>query len=374
MSLNKRDWKEFKLEKLFTIRRGDRIVKDEDYFDTPPAPDYKYRVITASATNNSVDGVYNQTNCLGNCLISCGEANGMFTTWQDEPCWALDTVRIYTPIGFTLSRNQGLYLACCLTFNMYRFSYGRKAKPDNMYSLDIDLPIQHHPNGTPVFDPEKKYSKKGYIPDWQFMENYIKSLRYKSLTTSRAHVAKKELKVAEWKDFDVGDIFNIQYGINMELNACEPCNMHDKDAVAFVARTSENNGISAFVKKEPDMVPQAAGTITCAGGGSVLSTFVQLHDFYSGRDLYLLNTKENLSVKTKLFLTTVLLKNQYRYSYGRQANKTLPTLLLKLPIQHHPDGTPVIDPEKKYSKKGYIPDWQFMEDYINSLPYSDRIK
>ena len=374
MNLNKQDWKEFKLEKLFTIRRGDRIVKDEDYFAIPPAPDYKYRVITASATNNSVDGVYNQTNCLGNCLISCGEANGMFTTWQDEPCWALDTVRIYTPIGFTLSRNQGLYLACCLTFNMYRFSYGRKAKPDNMYSLDINLPIQHHLDGTPVIDPKKEFSKDGYIPDWQFMENYIKSLHYKPLTTSRAHAPKKELNISKWKDFVVGDIFNIQYGINMELNACEPCNIYDQEAVAFVARTAENNGVSAFVKKEQGMLPQAAGTITCAGGGSVLSTFVQAHDFYSGRDLYLLNTKENLSVKTKIFLTTVLLKNQYRYSYGRQANKTLPTLLLKLPIQHHSDGTPVIDPEKKYSKEGYIPDWQFMEDYINSLPYSDKIK
>ena len=47
--------------------------------------------------------------------------------------------------------------------------------------------------------------------------------------------------------------------------------------------------------------------------------------------------------------------------------------LLKLPIQRDNDGTPVIDDNRTYSDSGYIPDWQFMEDYINSLPYSDRI-
>ena len=37
------------------------------------------------------------------------------------------------------------------------------------------------------------------------------------------------------------------------------------------------------------------------------------------------------------------------------------------------DGSYVIDKNKIYSNEGYIPDWQFMEGYINSLPYSDRI-
>lgn len=26
-----------------------------------------------------------------------------------------------------------------------------------------------------------------------------------------------------------------------------------------------------------------------------------------------------------------------------------------------------------YHPKGFIPDWKFMEDYINTLPFSDRI-
>ena len=178
LSLGVDKWEEFKIERLFSIKRGDRIVKDEDYFDIAPSDDYKYRVITASATNNGVDGVYNDFNCDGNCLISCGEANGMFTTWQNEPCWVLDTARIYTPKGFSINEITGMFLATLLSTNMYRFSYGRKAKPDNMYSLGLKLPIQRDTTGNPVIDPEKKYSDKGYIPDWDFMERYIDSLPY----------------------------------------------------------------------------------------------------------------------------------------------------------------------------------------------------
>lgn len=272
-----------------------------------------------------------------------------------------------------ISMYAKLFISSVVNQDKYRYSYGRQYRQKNYIEHYIKLPIQYNPDGSPLIDNTFKYSDNGYVPDWQFMEDYIKSLHYKPLTTKRVSSNNMELNVSQWEEFYVGDVFKIKYGINMELNACEECDMNDSESVAFVARTAENNGVSAYVKKEKDKVPQKAGTITCAGGGSVLSTFVQFHNFYSGRDLYLLNEKEALSIKTKLFLTTIILKNQYKYSYGRQANKTLPSLVLKLPIQRNADGSPVIDKEKKYHSNGYIPDWQFMENYIDSLPYSDRI-
>ena len=175
--LNIAEWKEFNISHLFTIRRGDRIVHNEDYFDDKDAINI-YPVITTTMSNNGVDGFYSEKNCDGNCLISCGEASGMYTTYQATPCWALDTVRIYTPIGFDLNKYIAFFLATELTYNMYRFSYGRKAKPSNMYPLDLKLPIQHNADGSPVIDKTHQYSEKGYIPDWQFMEDYIKSLPY----------------------------------------------------------------------------------------------------------------------------------------------------------------------------------------------------
>ena len=119
----------------------------------------------------------------------------------------------------------------------------------------------------------------------------------------------------------VKDLFDVKYGINLELNACEIT--ADTDGVNFVSRTSENNGVVARVKIIPDKKPQLAGVITCAAGGSVLSSFVQNEPFYSGRDLYILTPKKTMSLEEKLFYCKALKMNAYRYQYGRQANKTL---------------------------------------------------
>ena len=179
------------------------------------------------------------------------------------------------------------------------------------------------------------------------------------------------LDMSYWKTFLLQDIFNIRYGANLELNTCEEAIVGDE--INFVSRTESNNGVSAKVRLIPEVEPQKAGLITVAGGGSVLSTFVQNKPFYSGRDLYTLDAKENISDETKFFIITLIKANKYKYNYGRQANKTLPFIEIKLPVQHNKDGSITIDDNHEYSVDGYIPDWQFMEDYIKFLPYGDRI-
>ena len=365
MKLNVSEWKEFIVGKVFDCNTT--ILSIKDVLENGSIP-----FISRTAENNGCDGyvmVEKEAITKGQCLTIGAE--GIYCFYQPKD-FATGN-KVYTLRNNELNFYQYIFVATILNKEDYKYSYGRARIKSKLENEVIKLPIQYNSDGSPLLDNTYKYSEQGYIPDWQFMEDYIKSLHYKPLTTKRVNEKKIELNVSQWEEFYVGDVFKIKYGINMELNACEECDMNDSESVAFVARTAENNGVSAYVKKEKDKVPQKAGTITCAGGGSVLSTFVQFHDFYSGRDLYLLNEKEALSIKTKLFLTTIILKNQYKYSYGRQANKTLPSLVLKLPIQRNSDGSPVIDETKKYHSKGYIPDWQFMEDYINSLPYSDRI-
>ncbi|MDR2537289.1 MAG: restriction endonuclease subunit S [Treponema sp.] len=124
----------------------------------------------------------------------------------------------------------------------------------------------------------------------------------------------------------IEDLFDIKYGINLELNACEIT--RDKDGINFVARTAENNGVVAKVKPIAHKTPQPAGVLTCAGGGSVLSTFVQTEPFYSGRDLYILAPKNEMRLEEKLFYCHCIKMNAYRYRYGRQANKTLKDIKL----------------------------------------------
>jgi len=118
-------------------------------------------------------------------------------------------------------------------------------------------------------------------------------------------------------------LFDVQYGVNLELLTCEMTSANDADGVNFVARTSNNNGVAAVVKKIEGVKPQAAGTLSCAGGGSVLETFVQTKPYYSGRDLYILTPKNEMTLQEKLYYCMCIKANAYRYNYGRQANKTL---------------------------------------------------
>ena len=124
----------------------------------------------------------------------------------------------------------------------------------------------------------------------------------------------------------IKDLFDYKYGVNLELIHCQETKENDCNSVNFVARTSNNNGVVARVKLIEGLEPQKAGTLSLATSGSVLSCFVQNEDYYSGRDLYVLTPKINLTLEQKLFYAMCINKNKYRYSYGRAANKTFPEI------------------------------------------------
>lgn len=177
------------------------------------------------------------------------------------------------------------------------------------------------------------------------------------------------LNISEWKPFIIEKLFTVKYGVNLELSNCDEIINNEEIEIKFVSRTESNNGVSATVMPIENVIPQKAGLISVAGGGSVLSTFIQPEPFYSGRDLYTLASKDNISFEAKMFIITIIKANKYKYSYGRQANKTLPYLELMLPVVKDDKNAPIIDKTCKYSDEGYVPDWQFMENYIKSLHY-----
>ncbi len=122
----------------------------------------------------------------------------------------------------------------------------------------------------------------------------------------------------------VSSIFDVRYGSNLELNKLTL----DPKGFAFVSRTSRNNGVSARIQAPTHLPPLPAGTITVAGGGSVMESFLQTEPYYSGRDLYYLTPKIKLSTQELLYYCVCLRANKYRFNYGRQANRTLPAILI----------------------------------------------
>ncbi len=125
----------------------------------------------------------------------------------------------------------------------------------------------------------------------------------------------------------VDELFDVRYGVNLELNALR----QNPDGINFVSRSARHNGVTARVELVLGVEPLPAGTITVAGGGSVMESFLQPQPYYSGRDLYYLIARKELTNAEKLYYCACLRANKYRYSYGRQANRTLRDILIPSP-------------------------------------------
>ena len=121
-------------------------------------------------------------------------------------------------------------------------------------------------------------------------------------------------------------VFNLRYGHSLELNALTQ--VEPPDGVNFVSRAMRNNGVTARVLV--DVEPAKPGEMSVAlGGNGVLSTFVQPEPFVCGRDVMILKPKEpSMTVSEKLWWARCIWENRYRFSYGRQANRTLGSLLV----------------------------------------------
>ncbi|MBL0315685.1 MAG: restriction endonuclease subunit S [Flavobacteriales bacterium] len=127
----------------------------------------------------------------------------------------------------------------------------------------------------------------------------------------------------------LSDLFNIGYGNSFDLVALETLKPYEPARVNYVSRTRENNGVSAYVKRKSEVAPFPPGLITVAGSGnSVLESFIQNRPFYTGYHVFVLEPVGNMTELEKLFYCYCLKQNQYKYSFGRQANRTLNGILV----------------------------------------------
>lgn len=358
MNLNTKDWKEFVLEKLFTIKKGKRLTAEDQ-------EDGNNNYIGAIDSNNGIANHIAQSPIhQGNTISlsyngSVGEA-----FYQKDPYWATDDVNALYSKYDGFNEPIGLFFATVLRQEKYKFSYGRKWTLDNMKRTVVKLPIKHNEDGTPLIDTSKKYSGDGYVPDWEWMEFYVKSLHHKPLTTQNKSGIVPSLNIQEWKEFKVSDVLQ-----------CDSTKLSIKDdlsegRIPFISRSAENNGCDGYVEVDLEQITKC-NCLTIGAEG--VYSFYQPVDFATGNKVYQLRN-EHMNPYIGLFLSTILNAEDYRYSYGRaRILSKLKDEIIKLPIVHNEDGTPFIDRTYRYSNQGYIPDWQWMADYIKSLPYGDRI-
>ena len=125
------------------------------------------------------------------------------------------------------------------------------------------------------------------------------------------------------------------------------------------------------------MTPNRDGNrLTINYDGSVGDSYYQRQPFFASEKIVTVTFKNaEMTPYNALFVATVIMKEKFRFSYGRKwtVESSMKKSVIKLPIQCDEKGNPITDSTKQYSKDGYVPDWKFMEDYVKNLPYGDRI-
>lgn len=341
MNLNPNDWKRFYLGRLFDIKK----------VNVSPLKIRKLDAIYIGAIDSN-SGVANHIGQKpiheGNTISlsyngSVGEA-----FYQADPYWATDDVNALYSKYEGFNEFIGLFMVATIRQEKYRFSYGRKWTLENMNNTDICLPIRYNSDGSPFIDSTNFYSDEGYVPDWQFMENYIKSLHYKPLTTK--HTTALKLNKDRWQEFEFGRLVKSIYKAHAYTkDDLTEQNVKLDSTLRYITRTAEDNGCELIVKNEAISYVEEGNAITI--GDTTATCFYQEEKFVTGDHMIVVRANW-LNTYTGLFIVTLLNNEQYRYSYGRAfLMDRLKETVLKLPICRNNDGLPIIDEAKRFQMK-----------------------
>lgn len=204
------------------------------------------------------------------------------------------------------------------------------------------------------------------IPDYFLEEGYEKACWYMDHIdqnefernyAGRINDEKIDLSGRKWTEFHLYDLFEIDYGNKFDKSKMSSF----IPTVRFVGRSSQNNGVTAYVDEIDEVYPYEAGLMTVALGGEYLgSCFVQEYPFYTSQNVAVLRPISEMSIYTKLFIAHLIRfesKNNYK-AFARELNAHIKTdFVIKLPIN---------------SKKE--PDFSFIDNYIKSLSFSRRLE
>ncbi len=234
----------------------------------------------------------------------------------------------------SLTKEEMLYYAFVIEANKYKYNYGRGA---NKTFRKIMIPAYEE---LPVYIRQ-------YSADYQFEKLPIKDTQF-------------ILDVNTWHWFRLGDYLSAIYKATAyNFIELQECLSSHRNAIPYITRKDTNNGCKGYVINDDFEQIEERNAITIGDTTSTID--YQDKNFICGDHIVVLRSP-HFNKYTALFVVTLLKRERFRYNYGRAFLKdTIANTNLKLPSILNPDdGT-------------YTPDWQFMEDYIKSLPYSKNI-
>ena len=349
--IDRSNWQWFRVGDLFPLQKckcsnATELLEDGD----------EIAYIGAKKSDNGVMRYVKRDEKLvsrGNCLVFIGDGQGSVGYTIYQPVEFIGSTTLIAGYNDLLNPYNASFLVSVLDLERFRYSFGRKYKKEVIANTKIQLPAIKLDNGE-------------YKPDWQYMENFVKDtiipllpkkaqkVWLKKYETKPLQDMKKQLNTKDWRPFIIADLFDVLL-TKGDIKADDV----ESGNIPLISSGESNNGVVKYITEEGDGKAETfpANTIT-------LDMFC--HANYQDREYFavghgrvnILMPKFALNRYIGIFICALINREEYRFSYGRAVYSSVAEkMIIKLPVT--PEGTP---------------DWQFMEDYIKSLPYSKNLE
>lgn len=339
MKLNMSQWKKFLVSDIFDIYNGRGITQEEIEKHTGNFP-----AVQSGEDNNGILGYmdlayaksqvycYTETACL---TVARSGTAGCINFFSNG-CIVGDSAKILK-LKTEQSNYAYLFLQTLLEKLRYKYSYGRKVTENKYKAEVIWLPTDVNED-----------------PDWQWMEDYVKSLRSEPIKTVNSS-SPLDIDTTKWTWFKFGSLIDEIYKAeaHSKTDLYGVSNSPKDGYVPFVTRTEENNAVDCYVDAKEVKVEKGNAFVI---GDTTSTVSYQPKPFSTGDHIVVIRASW-LNEITGLFLVALLQRERFRYSYGRAfVMDSIKETSIKLPATSTGE-----------------PDWEWMESYMRSLPYGDRI-
>lgn len=164
-----KEGREFIFSDLFTSQTGDTDIQKKDINGKG------CYVVSAGLSNHGIIGKTDRkAKVIKKNTITVDMFGNAF--YRDTEYKMVTHARVFAlSPKFEMTEGSGLYVASCMSYLTKKFAYSNMCSWNKIQDLPLCLPIQTDDSGKPVIDAGKTYSPDGYIPDWEYMEKYIKA-------------------------------------------------------------------------------------------------------------------------------------------------------------------------------------------------------
>lgn len=303
---------------LFKVEYGQRIYHSKSFLDDKIG---KIPLISSGKNEHGFYGTFDIEPAYKNVISVTNTGSVGWAFFHNYSCCIDDNCLVLVP-KTKISDQQMIFISMLINKDKYRYMYGRQVTPVRIENIEL-------PN----------------IPNFVNNKNFPKVDKIKKPISNK----KIPFDIGKWKWFLMNDLFEVSGTKTTPKRELEKIG---KGKYPYITTQSTNNGVEGFYN-----------FYTEKGNVLVIDSAVAGFCSYQGGNFSASDHVEKLAPKFKLnkyvglFLQTIINSEQFRYSYGKKFNQIkIRATKIKLPVD----------------KKGN-PDWQFMEDYIKSLPYSVSI-